>query len=220
MPDLSNHINIVHAGYAQIEPQFVTTQLNERSTTQFLCSATISGSSSLAWQKSDGRKVEDIRASSDSYDVDELCLVYAGSTDILSLTINDNIVPTSYGSVRKQSILLIVCKVKLSTVGSYQCVAESHMYAGQTEIGPRVSISKPPSTDSESSDSLSNMLYTYIISGSASVACLLLSALLITVIIYHCLKATRKRQKEDNRFVRQKVDDNVYYDDPRSVTKK
>ena len=84
------------------------------------------------WRRLDNETVRTVKhvMPLTSYDTNDLCQAYAEDRDIISPTISNSTVHTPGGSVKQQTVALVICNMKSSTVGVYQCVSQSQSTEG------------------------------------------------------------------------------------------
>ena len=155
-----------------------TEYIAEGITTYYICNAIIPFSSFIVWRRLDHKMVLTMKyvtmtsLNSVLDNVNNLCQAYAGDRDrILSLTISNSTLYASEGLVRQQIVALVICNMKPSTVGMYQCVTQSSM--GEVTSGPQISIEIIPSVTFPSQNN-NNMLVPYLAVGCAVITILLL----------------------------------------------
>lgn len=219
--DSSYFLLSIYTGYLQIHPIFhhkdndiKTESLNERNTTYYLCTATISISSSLEWRKlgNDLSVIKHVTPHDTpltSHDVNDLCQLYAEERTVLSLTVNSSIVSTSAGFVSQQTAALVICNMEPSLSGAYQCVTHSSL--GETTSGPQISVS----VDMDNRDTgspLSMLMVIYITLGSVVIAFLLLSVALLVTITYSCLRYKSKPQPTACAIMPRERMENIYHE--------
>ena len=208
-----------YIGYIQIEPTFHDVKVNsqttefitERDTTYYICNATIPVSSFLVWKRQDNEIVPTMKlmtsVNSIAHDVSDMCQTYTQErlSEAMSLIINNSTLYTVDGLVSRQTIALVICNIKSSRAGVYQCIAQS--YTGEATIGAQISIDVTPSVSSSSRG-----LVTYLIMGCVPTAILLLVAILVIVITYFWYRYQLKRLKsrENSAGMRRRMEENIY----------
>ena len=149
-----------------------------------------------------------------AHDVNDLCQAYT-FREAISLTINNSTLYTLEGLVSRQTIALVICNMKYSMVGVYECIAQSSM--GEATSGPQISIDIVPSASSPSHNN--NMLVPYLIMGCVLISVLLLVAILVIVIAHFWLRYQSKRLKSSGTVVHRKREENIYFDTHPRTTK-
>ena len=210
-----------YIGYIQIEPTFHDVKINsqttefitEEDTAYYICNATIPVSSFLVWKRQDNEIVPIMKLmTSDSlnsiaHDVNDMCQTYTQErlSEAMSLTINNSTLYTVDGLVSRQTIALVICSMKSSRAGVYQCIAQSH--TGEVTIGTQISIDVTPSVSSSSHN-----LVTYLIMGCVPIAILLLVAILVIAITYFWYRYQSKchKSRENSADMRRRREENIY----------
>ena len=149
-----------------------------------------------------------------AHNVNDLCQAYAQEryySEAISLTISYSTLYTLEGLVSRQTIALVICNMKSSMVGVYQCVAQSSM--GEATSGPHISIDIIPSAASH------NMLVPYLIMGCVLIMILLLVAILVIVIAHFWLRHQSKRFESSGTVMHRKREENIYFDTHPRMTK-
>ena len=191
-----------YIGYIQIEPTFHDVKINsqttevitEGDTAYYICNATVPVSSFLVWKRLDNKIVPTMKlttsVNSIAHDVSDMCQTYTQErlSEAMSLIINNSTLYTVEGLVSRQTIALVICNMKSSRAGVYQCIAQS--YTGEVTIGAQISIDVTPSVSSSSHN-----LVAYLIMGCVPTAILLLVAILVIVITYFWYRYQSKRLK-------------------------
>ena len=217
-----------HIDYLQKEPIFhhgtavnsrtqTTQYIAEGITTYYICNATIPVSSFLMWRRLDIKTIPTMKHVTlvplnsvvHNINVNELCQAFAEVKDTISLTISNSTLYTSEGLVRQQIVALVICNMKSSTVGIYQCIAQSSI--GEVASGPQISKKIIPSVSSPSRNN--NMLVPYLAMGCALIT-ILLFALLVIVITYFWLRYQSKHHKPGNTVTHRRTEENIYYPYP------
>ena len=194
----------------------------EGNTAYYICNATIPVSSFLVWKREDNKTVPAMKLitplNSIAHDMNNLCQAYAKDrySETISLTINNSSLYTLEGLVSRQTIVLVICNMKSSMVGVYQCVAQSSM--GEATSGPQISIDILPSASSPSHNN-HNMLVPYLIMSCVLIGILLLVALLVIVIGYFWLRHQSKQLKSSGTVMHRKREENIYFDARPRMTK-
>ena len=210
-------------GYIQIEPTFHDIKVNSRQTTEFItegntayyiCNATIPVTSFLVWKREDNEIVPTMKLmaslNSIAHDVSDMCQTYAQErlSEAISLTINNSTLYTVEGLVSRQTTALVICNMKSSRAGVYQCIAQS--YTGEVSTGAQISIDVTPSVSSPSHN-----LIPYLIMGCVPVAILLLVAISVIAISYFWFRYQSKRLKSRENSagtcMHRRREENIYF---------
>ena len=142
------------------------------------------------------------------FDTNDLCQASAQNRDAMSVIISNSTVHTPEGVVSRQAAALVICNMKSSTVGVYQCVSQSQSMGG-TKNGPQLSIDITPSDLSPSH----NMLVPYITVGCVTVlTTVLLLAILVIMITHFWLRYQSKQHKSDDTVIHRRKEENIYYE--------
>lgn len=214
-----------HLDYLQIKPNFqYITAVNSRAqtteyiaegiTTYYICNATIPISSFVLWRRLDNKTVPTMKhvtpLNSVVHNVNDLCQTYEEDRDTISLTTSNSTLYTSEGLVRRQMVALVICNMKPSTVGMYQCVAQSTM--GEVTSESPISIEIIPSATSPSQTNNNSMLVPYLAVGCVVITILLLLAIVVIVITHFWLRHQSKHFKPGNTVMHRRREENIYYD--------
>ena len=141
------------------------------------------------------------------FDTNDLCQASAQNRDAMSVIISNSTVHTPEGVVSRQAAALVICNMKSSTVGVYQCVSQSQSTGG-TKNGSQLSIDITSSDLSPSH----NMLVPYITMGCVLITVLLLLAILVIMITHFWLRYQSKQHKSDDIVIHQRKEENIYYE--------
>jgi hypothetical protein len=207
-----------YLGYIQVEPTFhhekvnsqTTESIAEGKTAYYICNATIPVSSFLAWKGRDNKTVPTMKLitplNSITHDVTNMCQTYAQEW-LSEMIINNSTMYTTQGLVSQQIIALVVCNMKSSIAGVYQCIAQSYM--GEVTIGAQISIDIAPSVSSPS-----HSLVPYLIMGGVLIAIFLLVAVSVIVITHFWFRYQSKRLKyrDHSAGTCRKREENIYFD--------